>query len=172
MDARWQISDSWMLSGALAYLDASYDDFTEAVCTAAQQVQHGIDTGMSPATCTQDLSGKELQFAPEWSGTINLEYNRLLNGGLELVAVVGMDYTDSYFTALDLDPHSRQDSFTKFNARIQLAGSSGWSVALIGKNLSDETTTTWVNDVPFFRGAFFGSMDAPRTLGVQARYQF
>jgi outer membrane receptor protein involved in Fe transport len=172
VDARWQISEDWMLSGALAYLDASYDDFTDAVCTAAQQVQHAIDTGMPPGTCTQDLSGKELQFAPEWSGTLNLEYVHSFSGGLELAAIVGLDYTDAYYTALDLDPHSQQDSFTKFNARVQLAGESGWSVALVGKNLSDETTTTWVNDVPFFRGAFFGAMDAPRTVGVQARYQF
>ena len=38
--------------------------------------------------------------------------------------------------------------------------------------VSDEKTTTWVNDVPFFRGAFFGAIDPPRSIGIQARYEF
>ena len=172
IDGRWQIGDNWMLSGAVGFLDAEYDDFSEAVCTAAQQVSHAQDTGMSPATCTQDLSGKALQFSPDWAGTVSLEYYNTFDNGFELTAIANADFSDAYYTALDLDPHSKQDSFTKINARIQLAADAGWSVALVGKNLTDEKTTTWVNDVPFFRGAFFGSIDPGRSIGVQARYAF
>lgn len=172
IDGRWQISDSLMLTGAVAFLNAEYDDFTTAVCNADQQVAHGAATGMNPNTCTQDLSGQELQFAPDWAGTINLEYVHSMSNGLEITAILGADFTDAYFTALDLDPISEQDSFAKINARVQLAGEAGWSVALVGKNLTDEETTTWVNDVPFFRGAFFGAIDPPRSIGVQGKYEF
>ena len=172
IDGRWQISDDWLLWGAVGFLDAEYDDFPDAVCTAAQQVRHAEETGLSPASCTQDLSGKVLQFSPEWAGTLNIEYFRMFGNGLSLTATGGLDFSDAYYTALDLDPHSKQDSYTKWNARLQLAGEGGWSVALVGKNLTDERTTTWVNDVPFFRGAFFGSVDPRRSIGVQARYEF
>ncbi len=165
VDGRWQITDSLMLWAAAAYLDAKYDNFPGATCTAAQQDALG-------PTCTQDLSGKDLQFSPEFSGTLNLEYYHVFGSGLELTAVVRLDYSDAYYTALDLDPISEQDSYTKVNARVQLAGEGGWSVALVGKNLTDEKTTMWVNDVPFFRTAFFAAVDPSRNIGIQARYEF
>ncbi len=172
IDARWQITEHWMLSGALGLLDAEYDSFPAAVCTAQQQNAHAADTGLPPGTCTQDLSGKELQFSPEWAGTLNLEYKTDLGGDLRLAGIIGIDYSDQFYTALDLDPISRQDAYYKVNARLQLGSYTGWSVAVVGKNLTDERTTTWVNDVPFFRGAHFASIDGPRSLGIQARYEF
>lgn len=172
IDGRWQITDTLRITGAVAFLNAEYDDFPGAVCNANQQVAFGAATGMNPNTCQQDLSGQPLQFAADYAGNLNLEYDKELSDSLNLSAVLGLEFSDSYFTALDLDPISEQDSFVKLNARVELAGQSGWSVALVGKNLTDEKTTTWVNDVPFFRGAFFGSIDPPRSIGVQGRYEF
>jgi hypothetical protein len=90
---------------------------------------------------------------------------------MELSSILGADYSDAYYSALDLDPVSKQDAFWKYHARIQLAGATGWSVALVGKNLSNEKTSMWVNDVPFFRGAQFAAIDPPRSIGIQARYE-
>ena len=170
VDGRWQISDNWMLSGSLAYLSAEYDDFPGATCTAQQQTDHN-NSGATGA-CLQDLSGEDLQFSPEWAGSVNVEYFRSLGPGLDLTVQLGADYSDEYYSALDLDPHSKQDSFTKIHARIQLASEDGWSVAIVGKNLTDEETTMWVNDVPFFRGAFFAGIDQTRNIGLQAKYNF
>jgi len=169
-DGRWQITDSLMFSGALAYLNAEYDDFKNATCTAQQQID-SIAVGGSAGSCTQDLSGGDLQFSPEWSGTLSLQYSYQLEGGMELSSILGADYSDAYYSALDLDPVSKQDAFWKYHARIQLAGATGWSVALVGKNLSNEKTSMWVNDVPFFRGAQFAAIDPPRSIGIQARYE-
>ena len=169
LDGQWRATDEWIFGTSLAWLDAEYDDFSNSTCTAPQQIQHAADTGMPPGTCTQDLSGRELQFSPEFAGNLNAEYSRPL--GNYLLTVQGdINYTDSYFTAQDLDPLSEQDSFTKINLRIELADINGrWSVAAVGKNLTDEMTTTWVNDVPVFRGAYFGFVDPPRSYGVQFR---
>ena len=169
IDFRWQLADSILLSGAVAFLNAEYDSFPGAVCNAAQQTQWAIDTGMNPNTCLQDLTGRELQFAPDYAGNLNLEFSHALDNGLDLTSVFGVEFSDAYFTALDLDPISQQDSYAKFNARLELAKQGKWSFALVGKNLTDEATTTWVNDVPFFRGAFFGAIDPPRSFGVQGR---
>ncbi len=169
IDFRWQLSESLQLTGALALLNGEYDSFPAAVCGAAQQVQWGIDTGLNPNTCQQDLSGKPLQFAPDYAGSLNLQHYQDLSNGMDLVTTLGVEFSDAYFTALDLDPISEQDSYARLNARVQLSQGDKWSVSLVGKNLTEEKVTTWVNDVPFFRGAFFGSIDPPRSFGLQAR---
>jgi outer membrane receptor protein involved in Fe transport len=167
IDGRWQITDSWMVWGAVAYLNAEYDRFPGATCTASQQM---VAPG-GPNFCQQDLTGGDLQFSPDWSGTLNLDYI-LQMGDFELTASLGVDYSADFFTALDLDPISQQGSYVKVNMRVELAADAGWSVALVGKNLTDEETTMWVNDVPFFRGAHFAAYDQSRNFGIQARYEF
>ncbi|MGV0034188.1 MAG: TonB-dependent receptor [Candidatus Azotimanducaceae bacterium WSBS_2022_MAG_OTU7] len=169
LDFRWQLTDTVQLSGAVAFLNGKYDNFTTAICHSAQQIQHGIRTGRNPNTCVQDLSGRSLQFSPDYAGNLNIEFDRALNNGMDLTTILGVEFSDASFTALDLDPISEQGSYAKLNARVQLANEDKWSVALVGKNLTDEATTTWINDVPFFRGAYFGSIDPPRSFGVQVR---
>lgn len=168
VDGEWLLSENFKLGFALALLDSEFDSFPGAGCSAPQQVAYAAATGMSPNSCLQDLSGKPLQFAPEWSGNLNLTYFYPLSDNLELTANMDINFTDEYHTALDNDPNALQDSFSKVNLRLELADVEGsWSVALIGKNITDEKTTTWVNDTPFARGSYFGFIDQPSTLGVQ-----
>lgn len=77
----------------------------------------------------------------------------------------------------DNDPVTCQDAYTKVNARIQLAGNDEtWSVALLGKNLTDKEVATAPNDIPLgnlgFAGSYFYFMEAPRSYEVQATYRF
>mgnify|MGYP000971676252 CR=1 FL=1 len=92
---------------------------------------------------------------------------------------MGLDamYSDAYEVANDLDPAIAQDSFSKINARIALLSiHDTWSVAILGKNLTDEKTTTWGNDVPLagqgFNETYFQHIDAPRSYELQVRYRF
>lgn len=170
LDSQWQVTDNFVLGGALAWLDAEYDRFLNATCTAPQQTAFAAATGMPPGRCVQDLSGADLQFSPELAGNVNAAYSMPVMGDYQLTLQGDVNFTSSYHTALDLDPLARQDGFAKLNLRAELAGGDGrWSVAVVGKNLTDEKTTTWVNDVPVFRGAYFGFIDPPRSVGVQAR---
>ena len=46
-------------------------------------------------------------------------------------------------------------------------------VALIGKNLSDETTAVWKNDVALTASnSYFAVPERPRSVALQARYRF
>ena len=92
---------------------------------------------------------------------------------------LGLDYlwSDDVVVANDLDEHLIQDSYGKLNAQVSLSSSSGsWTVALIGKNLTDEKTFTWGNDVPLqnlgFSKTYFRHIDPPRTFELRARYNF
>ena len=64
-----------------------------------------------------------------------------------------------------------QDSFTKLNARIELASLDGvWSVALLGRNLTDEDG--WAHGLNVSGLWAYASARAPRTWGVEVVYDF
>ena len=53
LDGQWQVTDNFVLGGALAWLDAEYDRFLNATCTAPQQTAFAAATGMPPGRCVQ-----------------------------------------------------------------------------------------------------------------------
>lgn len=176
LDGMVAVTDELTISYGLAYLDATYDSFPDAGCTS-DQVTDWVANGGVANQCVQDLSGKPLQFAPEWAGNLGLLYSTPIGDSLEINLSADVMYSDEYDVAADGDENLAQDSFSKVNARIELANVDGvWSVALLGKNLTDETTTTWGNDIPLgsfgFAGSYFQMLDAPRSYVVQAKYSF
>ncbi len=171
MDGRWAMTDNFTVSGAVAYVDASYDKFPNAQCYFGQdpsQCTPNPNTGLPG----QDLSDKDLQFSPDWSAHLALEHFMPL-GSLELRTLLSADYSDDYFIAADLDPRSQQGSFTKVDLRVGLGDSDGtWEVAFIGRNLTDEKTSSWANDTALAAGGFYQHIDRLRSYALQARYNF
>ncbi len=176
MDGSVAVTESLTLSGGLAYLKAEYGSYDDAACNEPLVVDW-IAAGGSRSSCVQNLSGAPLQFAPEWSANLAADYYVSLTDNLEMKLGLDVMYSDDFVVPNDQDEVLNQDAFWKLNARIQLANvGDTWSVALIGKNLTDEETTTWGNDVPLagqgFGETYFQHIDAPRSYVLQAKYQF
>lgn len=170
------LTEQLTLNASIAYLDASYKSFADAACTE-RQILDFIAAGGTRNTCVQDLAGQPLQFSPDFSGSVALDFFTPIGDSLELRITADVMYSDEYQVANDQDPVLAQDSFAKLNARIQLASvEQTWSIALLGKNLTDEETTTWGNDVPLaaqgFSETYFQHIDPPRSLEIQAAYNF
>ena len=76
----------------------------------------------------------------------------------------------------DLDENLVQESFGKLNGRIAFAGNDQWQISLVGKNLTNEKTFMWGNDIPLgslgFRGSYFKLIDPPRTFEITGRINF
>ena len=183
LDGRWAVTERLTLAGAIAYLDAEYDDFTSATCTIPQDTDPVNNPGclrddgsnIAPGeTGGQDLSGETLLFSPEWGANLNIRYIYPLANGMEITTGLDVNYSDEFYSSLDLDPNTKHDDFIKVSARIALSGGDGqWSVALIGKNLTDEDTQVWRNDVPLSNSnSYFGVPERPRSVAIQARYFF
>ncbi|MBN7796984.1 TonB-dependent receptor [Parahaliea mediterranea] len=184
IDGRWLVTERLTIGGAVAYLDAYYDDFTGATCTIPQTVDPANNPGcldengsnitvpLSPGG--QDLTDETLLFAPEWSTNLNAQYVMPIGDTMELLTSVDINYNDELYSALDLDPDTVHDAYTLVNARIALASiEDTWTVALIGKNLTDEETYLWKNDVPATNSnSYFAIPERPRSLAVQVRYRF
>lgn len=183
IDGRWRLTERFSIGAAAAYLDAYYEDFTGATCTIPQTTDAPNNPGCLRDDGTnigagesggQNLQDETLVFAPDLSATLNFRYVMPLSENLLLASSLDINYEDEFYSALDLDDNTKHDAATKINARIALNSVDGdWSVAIIGKNLTDEKTFIWKNDVPFTNSnSYFALPDRPRSIAVQARYRF
>jgi outer membrane receptor protein involved in Fe transport len=178
LDGMFAVSDEITVFGAIAFLDANYKSFTDAACTAQQTIDHAAAGGTNTrANCLNDLSGERLQFAADMSANFGVTYNTEITESLELGLGADVMYTEDFDTAADADKVLEQEAYTKVNARISVGDIDGtWSLALLGKNLTDETTSAWGNDIPLgsfgFDNSFFQVIDAPRSYEIQATYNF
>jgi len=91
-----------------------------------------------------------------------------------------LSYMDDYLYAANLDPRSKQDAYTMVNARIALSNSQGdWEVALIGRNLSDETVINFGGNTPLggtltggAGNSYYAFVNRPLNVALQAKYNF
>ena len=169
LDFEWAITDALKFATAVTFLDAEYDEFEGAPCSGDQN-----RTGTCPnADGTQDLSGKELTYSPDYSFTASLEHVLPVGDSLKLISFIQVYGADRQALALDLDPNTFEDSYEKVDARFTLASVTGkWEVSVLGRNLTDELTAGFANDLPGFDGSYFHMIEAPRTIAVKGVLRF
>ncbi|NIB40362.1 TonB-dependent receptor [Pseudomaricurvus alkylphenolicus] len=182
-DGRWRLTEALTLSGSLGYLDFEFEDYKNGECYFRQgELEPSTVTNAALDMCSFD--GKRQAYTPEWTGNLSADYATNLTDSLEFRAVVDLIYSDSYLTSPSLDPRTEQDSYTKINARLSLGSTDGnWELALIGKNLTDESILTYSAEVPTSsllvsaatgaQGlAYYGFYDRPRSVALQATLRF
>jgi iron complex outermembrane recepter protein len=164
MDGKWRLTEEVTIGGSAAWLDAYYDENEEGPCTLNE-------TYKGNTQC--DLSGRETPYSPEWSGNVFVEYVAAIGSTLEFRAVVDMSFSGDYYLDGDLDSNLEESGYEKYNARFALASADDqWEVALVGKNLTDVTTSYWGTDVPQVGGSYVKFTEAPRTVAIQGRLNF
>jgi iron complex outermembrane receptor protein len=155
------------LGAALAYVDATYDEFMGAQC-----IVDGSNQPINPGCVDgeEDLSGERLERTPEWEANLMADWNSQLTDRTELRLNLSMYYSDEYFVRQDFSPNGRQDSFTKWDARIGVASiEDTWEVALVGRNLTDELTIQHAYEIA---GDQFANVSRGRMITLEASYQF
>lgn len=159
VDGRYAINDWLTVGGSFAFLDATFDEFRAGACSQS--------SGLS-GTC--DLSGKDVPYAPQFSGTLRADISKPVTPAINFIGGLTVSYTDDYYTDGTLDEAGKQDSYNMVSARLGIEASDGrWSLTAIGRNLTDEA----VLDVtqPLF-GYYLGYIGAPRTMTLQASYRY
>lgn len=161
------LSDRWSMKGALTLMDSTFDDFVNAPCYTGQSPALGCINGV------QNLSGKTTTHAPDYSGSLTLRYEVPLSGYM-LSIEPNIVVSDGYALISDLNPLNFQPSWSKLNLRIGLVPeSSAWELALVGRNLNDETTSHFCQEAPAAPpGVVSCAPDAPATYMLQGRYSF
>lgn len=184
LDGRWAVTESLQLSGALAYLDFEFKDYDNGECYFRQEtLEPSTVTNAALSTCSFD--GERQVYTPEWTASLSADYVIPVGDDHEFTASLNLNYYDNYLVSPSLDPRVEQDAFTKVGARVAIASVDGdWEVALIGKNLTDESVVTYAAELPasgtLVAGAtggqeglaYYGFFDRPRSVAIQGRYNF
>src|SRR5690606_29004992 len=92
--------DGLVLSGGATYADTKYSDFTAADMTVP---------GNFPQLSL--LPGARASFAPEWSTTASIAFNRAMGNGLRAGFNLTGKYMTEYNTGSDLLPWKMQDGY-------------------------------------------------------------
>ena len=179
IDGAWAVSEEWTLFANISILDAEYDDFPSFACYAfpAQTAAEGCISDPVTNVGSQDLSGKPLVQAPDLSGSIAVEWRHPLTIGslqLELSSRLDIFYTDDFQTAANQHPSGIQDGYSKIDLRVAIGSVDGvWSLAFIGRNLTDELTSHSIA-VNGAAGSLSETsvLDRPRQIGLQFRYRW
>ena len=165
IDGRWLITEGLTMTFSGAYLDFQFDDY-DGACNIGLRL---------PADATCDYSGKPNIFSPEWTANASFEYMTRVTDSMDVRATLDVLYTDEQYIDVTLDDNVIEDSVTRFNARIGLESES-WSLALVGKNLSDEDIGSFATSTPLAGAlgtpSYTTYMERPRTIAVQAMYHF
>jgi iron complex outermembrane recepter protein len=165
IEAAAALTNAFTMDAQIGYLDAEYDEFTDARFTS---------TGGSRAF-------QEPAFSPTWTARYGAQYVFDLPGGGDITFGGAAKFRSRMALTVDNTPtNSRtelpgmfQDSYWLYDARAVFNDASGrYSVGVYGQNLSDEVYKTDAQEfssVGNIRTAYYG---APRTwmIKLSARY--
>lgn len=170
-DFRAALAPGLTVSGAVAYLDFKFTNFTDGQC-------YYLQTPGPNGFC--DYSGKRNALSPKWSGNLNLDYTTPVTSSMKVAFNINADFSSSFIAAANLDPRTHQDGYVKLGARLALAEvDDRWEVALIGRNLTNQRILQTASSMPLATtitggagNAYNGIVDRPRTIAVQLTGRF
>ena len=173
-DGRWAVSDNVTLTGSAAYLDFNYDKFPNSQCYFGQVSDSADFAGLC------DVSGERKEYTPELQANIGAAWMGEVGEGLILSASADLVYMDDYLYASNLDPRTMQKATTQVSARIAISDSEGnWEVALLGRNLTDETVINFGGNTPLggtltggAGNSYYAFVNRPLNIALQAKYSF
>ena len=159
-DVNWRVSavPGLSLRAAAAYDDVKYEDYV-GQCYSGQTIAQGCNQQMVGGAYTaQNYDGRTPPKAPKFAGRVGGSYERELNERMTLRLSGDVSRTSRYNFTDTLRPDGWQSAFTKVDASVSVSGPDDrWTLALIGKNLTNALVVTSANDIPFAGGTGTGT---------------
>ncbi|MBA2933574.1 TonB-dependent receptor [Sphingomonas sp. CGMCC 1.13654] len=153
------------ITASLGYLDARYLAYPNAPCTQLQVVALG-------KSCTQNLAGKRKDYAPDWSGSVNVDYSFALTGNLKADLAAWVYFTSGYYQQPIHDPLYYQSGYGKLDLRAAISDERDrWEIAVIAKNVTDKVTASY-RASSTASNAVTAIVDRPRSIAVQVSTKF
>lgn len=165
LDLQWFPTDTLTLTASASFNDATIKEFN---CPADPT------TGMAPANCTT-RSGLDLFFSPDVNYTLGWDYERPMANGKAFFfngSYAHVDEQNSLLPGTDgtFSPNSLLPDYDLLDASIGLSfGDGAYRVALVGKNLLDESFVTTFSGDGF---RYQIPREADRYFGINLRANF
>ncbi len=175
VDILWAVNDNLRLSFVGTYLNAEYDDFIGSCYLG--QVENGtgcFNVGIAAGVRAgvQDLAGEQLVFAPDYQYVVGGDYTLPVGGDKDLTFSAKWIHVGSHFTTIERDPLGHQGSSDRFNLTVAL-NAENWSLALVGRNLSNELVQTFGNATTLSGTAILSTnIEETRAIALRATYHW
>jgi iron complex outermembrane receptor protein len=167
-----QPSVDWMITGGVAYTDATIDDYPEGNCSGGQKYRGECPLGF------QNLSGGQLPYTPKWKLNLSTNYTIQLDD-LPFNVVFGgnLRSQDAVLYGLSQDENTKQEAYTIVDIRATLAGTrDGYRVTAFVKNIFDTNYASliYANSEVLLPNGYIQYVPkyANRTAGIEVRYDF
>ena len=166
----WRATPELTLHGGLSFSQGRYSSFPNIACYSGQTAA----LGCSPVTGFQDLSGKPLARAPDWTGAFGVSYERPAFDNWFIGLTADVRFSSGYFTQVSDSIYAYQDTYYILNTSARLfTEDKRWELALIAKDLNDKQYATESFDVPSSApGTIAAQISRPRQIIIQATYHF
>jgi iron complex outermembrane receptor protein len=171
-ETAYRIGGGLTIRGTASYNDAKFQEFDNAQCYTGQTVAQGCRIDPVTAARSQDLSGRAVYRAPKMIATAGAAQTVDISRDLSLIATADLRYSSAYYTGLNLNPSSYQRGYVALNGGVTLTAKEGWSLAIIGRNLTNRRYGTVGIDKPGGAGEVFTVAGEPRAVVLQAGYKF
>ena len=133
------------LRATLNYNRARYGEFI-APCWGGQSIAAGCNLGFNSTAqvfTKQNLSGAPTSVAPNWTGSLGVNYDRPVSAKFMFGVSADARYGGSYIVSPFGTPSSANPSYVNFDAAFRLYTSDErYEAALIGKNLTNRFYVT------------------------------
>ena len=173
-NAQWQVSHRLAFSGNLSYNNASYGQYPIAPCFAGQTAAQGCVAGS--LVSGQNLSGRQLPFAPRWAGRVGFTYDAPITESLKWGFTADLDYKSRTIISADFNQLApdggTQPAYVLLNASARLY-TDRWELAVIAHNVTDKLYATAYGDLPQGApGVESAAVGDPREVTLQLTYKF
>ena len=177
--------DGLSFRGAAAYNNAKYKDYI-GQCYPGQTIAEGCNLLPGGGAFNgQDYEGRTPPKAPKFAARFGTTWDvPLSSNGMSLSFSGDVGYTSKYNYTDALRPDAFQKGYTRLDGAIKLSGpDERWSIALIGRNLTNRLVVTAANDIPFAGGTGTGTgtgvladmsafVDNPREIFIELGFKF
>ncbi len=159
-DFAWRPLKDLSVSGGVAYTDAHVDDFN------------------APPGAAVIPSGTPLAYAPEWKGSLALDYRLRTGGGIDFAFGAQGSTQSSQLSLFDANPAIRAAGTIGAYSLLDLqagivAANDSWRITFIAKNVLDESFAAAItNGGPGGSFRYLIPREADRYFGVVGRFNF
>ena len=170
-ESAYRVGNGLTLRATAAYNDAHFDEFPNAQCYTGQTLANGCLVGANNSRF-QNLSDRTVYRAPKWIATAGVVQTFDLSRTLGATVNADVRYSSGYYSGLNLNPLSYQQGYLQLNAGVRISANDRYSLAIIGRNLTNRRYATLGIDKPGGIGEVFTVAGEPRVVELQLETRF
>lgn len=154
VDIAWVPAEGWKIRGAVTHIKTKIGAY------------QGYDIQLNVV----DFTDKRFNFAPEWSGSGDIEYSMPLSGETRMFVGASVLFNSTTYADLGENPGTRLPAHNIYDARLGLEAGRKWRLSLWGRNLGNKYYWNTVAAGGADTDVKYAGL--PRTVGVSASYSF